>query len=284
MQALINERRNARTAGERCRLSKSIQKNMRKELRRWHGEEAQQILEEFKGLDRLDGIFKTPFTRTTTHEQVDPNVFANLLKQVYASDLPPLQIDRTMTREIPNFTFAELLNGLRRMSNGRSTDDFGILVEMIKDSSDMFKQKLVDVYNHILRSGDIDESWHTILFTMLPKSGDLQDPSNWRPIAILPILYKIFSRLLYHRLKTFLDPEQSDEQYGFQKDKRIEDVFCVLENVIGKCIEFEVPLWMVSLDMRKAFDRIEFTPLFEALRSQHVPEGYIALLAVLYKN
>ena len=91
---------------------------------------------------------------------------------------------------------------------------------------------------------------------MLPKSGDLKDPSNWRPIAILPILYKIFSRLLYHRLKVFLDPEQSDDQYGFQKDKRIEDVFCVLENVIGKSIEFQIPLWMVSIDMRKAFDRI----------------------------
>ena len=54
----------------------------------------------------------------------------------------------------------------------------------------------------------------------------------------------------------FLDPEQSDDQYGFQKDKRIEDVFCVLENVIGKSIEFQIPLWMVSIDMRKAFDRI----------------------------
>ena len=41
---------------------------------------------------------------------------------------------------------------------------------------------------------------------------------------------------------------------------------------------------MVSLDMRKAFDRIQFMPLFEALRSQHVPEEYIALLVLLYNN
>ena len=58
----------------------------------------------------------------------------------------------------------------------------------------------------------------------------------------------------------------------------------MLENVIGKSIEFAIPLWMVSLDMRKAFDRIEFIPLFDALRQQHVPESYIALLAVLYSN
>ena len=100
----------------------------------------------------------------------------------------------------------------------------------------------------------------------------------------MPIFHKIFSRLLYHRLRLFLEPEQSDDQYGFRRNKRIEDVFCVLENVIGKSIEIGVPLWMVSFDMRKAFDRIEFVPLFHALREQGVPESYIALLTSLYKN
>ena len=68
----------------------------------------------------------------------------------HASDLPPLQINHTLIREIPPFSFPELLYGLRRMSNGRSSDSFGIMVEMIKDSSNMFKQKLLDVYNRIL--------------------------------------------------------------------------------------------------------------------------------------
>ena len=89
---------------------------------------------------------------------------------------------------------------------------------------------------------------------------------------------------MYHRLKAFLEHEQSDDQYGFQRNKRIEDVFCVLENVIGKSIEFEIPLWMASLDMRKAFDRIEFVPIFNVLREQGVPESYIALLTSLYTN
>ena len=121
-------------------------------------------------------------------------------------------------------------------------------------------------------------------FSMLPISGDLSDVSNWRPIAILSIFYKVFSRIVYHRLKHCLDQEQSEDQYGFRPNRRIEDVFVVLENVIGKSIEYNLPLWMVSLDMRKAFDRIEFGPLFDALRSQCDPEPYIALLMVLYEE
>ena len=41
---------------------------------------------------------------------------------------------------------------------------------------------------------------------------------------------------------------------------------------------------MVSIDLRKAFDRILHNPLFDALRVQSVPEGYIQLLAALYSN
>ena len=43
-------------------------------------------------------------------------------------------------------------------------------------------------------------------------------------------------------------------------------------------------LWMVSIDLRKAFERILHHPLFDALRVQCVPEGYIQLLAALYSN
>ena len=40
---------------------------------------------------------------------------------------------------------------------------------------------------------------------------------------------------------------------------------------------------MVSIDLRKAFDRI-LHPLFDVLRVQCVLEGYIQLLAALYNN
>ena len=72
-----------------------------------------------------------------------------------------------------------------------------------------------------------------------------------------------------------LEKEQSDDQFGFRIDRRIDDVFSILENVISKSNEWNLPFWMVSIDLRKAFDRILHHPLFDALRVQSVPEGYI---------
>ena len=95
------------------------------------------------------------------------------------------------------------------MANSRGMDSNGIVVEMVQDTSDKFKRKLFDVYvfHYILSTGVVQVDWHTTLFSMLPNNGNLDDPANWRPIAILPIFYKIFSRLLYHRLRPFLEPE-----------------------------------------------------------------------------
>ena len=39
---------------------------------------------------------------------------------------------------------------------------------------------------------------------------------------------------------------------------------------------------MASLDLRKAFDRIEYTSLFTALREQGIDDDYLALLASVY--
>ena len=80
-----------------------------------------------------------------------------------------MQIDHDTIRNIPHFTFPELVDGLRCMSNGRGKDSNGIVVEMVKDASDKFKRKLLHVFYYILSTGSIQDDWHTTLFSMLPK-------------------------------------------------------------------------------------------------------------------
>ena len=159
-----------------------------------------------------------------------------------------------------------------------------MVVEMVKHGSPILHQQILDSFNLILSTGIIPRNWHVTIFSMLPKTGNLQCVSNWRPIAILPILYKVFAKMLYYRLSPILDCQQADAQFGFRRKKRIDDVFVILENMIGKTDEWNVPLWMISLDLRKAFDRIQFGPLFDALREQEVPEAYVQLLSALYKD
>ena len=58
----------------------------------------------------------------------------------------------------------------------------------------------------------------------------------------------------------------------------------VLESVCSKSLEWNFPVWFASLDLKKAFDRIEYSSLFGALQSQGVSRPYFKLLAALYCN
>ena len=136
----------------------------------------------------------------------------------------------------------------------------------------------------MIDSGSTNDSWRSSLFCMLPKSGDLTLPENYRPIAILQAFYKIFSRMLYGRLMPLLDSHQCHDQFGFRPGVRLDDALVVLETMISKTREWNMPLWVASLDLKKAFDKITFSSIFAALRAQSISEYMIALLLDLYAN
>ena len=79
-----------------------------------------------------------------------------------------------------------------------------------------------------------------------------------------------------------MDRHQSHDQYGFRPGIRLEDALVVVEGMISKCNEHHLPIWLASLDLKKAFDRITHKVIFEALRNQGVAEDTIALLVDLY--
>ena len=54
-----------------------------------------------------------------------------------------------------------------------------------------------------------------------------------------------------------------------------------LLTVCGKGVEWNSDIWFANLDLTNAFDRVEHTQLFPALREQHVPQPHIALLRAI---
>ena len=85
-------------------------------------------------------------------------------------------------------------HALRKMPNRKCADQVGLVMEVFKHGSEGLLQALLGLFNSMLHSGEFDPAWKETLFIMLPKAGDLSMAGNWRPIAILQITYKIFSR------------------------------------------------------------------------------------------
>lgn len=56
------------------------------------------------------------------------------------------------------------------------------------------------------------------------------------------------------------------------------------EAIIGCALEFNCPVWFMSIDLKKAFDTVDHEALFQSLGYHGIDPAYICLLRVLYKN
>ena len=57
------------------------------------------------------------------------------------------------------------------------------------------------------------------------KKGDLRDCNNWRGVTLLPIISKIFHRMLLERIKKGIDKKLKKEQASFRSNGNTTDLY-----------------------------------------------------------
>jgi hypothetical protein len=255
------------------------------------------ILSNFKGLRSISEI-KTMKKRTLVTHMVDKeghvhtdrasiaDIFADFYEELYASkysdEVGAASNDNNHTA-IPPFTRAELDEQLRSLKNGRAKDSSSIIAEMLKQGGETLTSVLLSLYNQIITPGTSPPAiWKQSIVMVLHKSGGTELPQNYRPITIIPLLYKLFAKLLHHRLYHILDKRQC--QAGFRKGMSTSHHLSAITFVQEKAYEWQQNIWFAAIDFKKAFDMIEHDSLWDALMKQGVPNVYVELLQQLYKG
>eukprot|EP00959_Pyramimonas_sp_CCMP1952_P059607 1245039-Pyramimonas_sp.AAC.1 len=76
------------------------------------------------------------------------------------------------------------------------------------------------------------------------------------PKSIIPVMAKLFSTVPYNRIRGQLENKLEEEQCGFGKERGCDDVVHALRMIVGKSAEWGEELWLATLDVEKAFDRV----------------------------
>jgi len=125
-------------------------------------------------------------------------------------------------------------------------------------------------------------TWKTAKLSVIFKNGDTENPKNYRPITIIPVLAKLFSTILYQRIQHQIEECLTEEQYGFRKGRGCSDAVHIVRTVIEKSAEWGEELWIAALDVEKAFDRVHHSSLFNALLDGGIDPAVTASLRRLY--
>ena len=98
--------------------------------------------------------------------------------------------------EVPGVEPSEVRKQLRQMAKNKSADGSGLVVEMLQEAGDGVISLVADIFNDVLLRNYTPEGWRRTRIKVLLKKGDARILDNYRPISILPILYKLFTRVL----------------------------------------------------------------------------------------
>ncbi|TYZ61896.1 hypothetical protein PybrP1_006472 [[Pythium] brassicae (nom. inval.)] len=149
----------------------------------------------------------------------------------------------------------------------------GLSNDLFKDVGEVLAQPLSYTFTAIVEGADFLDEFNEGLVIRLRKKGDLPDPFDYRPIAILPTSYKIFASVLAQRLQKHLGTLIGTTQQGFVRRRHIERsvimmlaILATAESTKGVSLKDSPALGL--LDFRKAYDTLDRGFLFMTCRGE----------------
>ncbi|KAK6760491.1 hypothetical protein RB195_021816 [Necator americanus] len=130
----------------------------------------------------------------------------------------------------------------------------------------------------------IPDQWKTSRTVLIHKKGDREDLRNYRPICLLSVLYKVFTKIILTRIFRTLDEARPQEQAGFRQGFSCLDHIRTVSRVIEVCHEYRLSLDLTFVDYEKAFDSVETNAILSALVDQGVDASYMRTLANCYER
>ncbi len=122
------------------------------------------------------------------------------------------------------FSFQEILvdftlKQLHLLNSRKSTSLDNINSCLLKDSAEVVARPLTGIMNASLTTGEPPNIWKKSKFTRVYKAENPPNPSNYRPISILPVCMKIFERAVHIQHNSYLKRigVLCKEQSGFRE-------------------------------------------------------------------
>ena len=120
----------------------------------------------------------------------------------------------------------------------------------------MLKSPLTQLFNTSVEDKHFPSDLKYANIAPLYKKDDNTDKSNYRPISILPSISKIFERLMFKQITTYVSNLLSPYLCGFRKGCNAQLVLLRLKNKMNKWLDKKECVGLFMMDLSKAFDCI----------------------------
>ena len=196
----------------------------------------------------------------------------------------PIETMPPFSNELSGITITgdKVRSGIKSMAN-RSAGPDGLDVRFLKACLEEVVEPLATHFTTALRNG-LPGLFRRGRTTLIAKSTDSADPADYRPITVLPVLTRLLHLIVATALDLWLTQHNkiSVTQAGFRRGRTTLEHAANLLTLAGLQQAMNRELYMVFLDIMKAFDSISHAQLLRVLREKlGLPPAWVEVIRLL---
>ena len=214
--------------------------------------------------------------------------FVNYFRTIFRSsstnnDRPSL--DTTLPQDTNDFTYSipdkheiwEILKGIKKNA---SPGPDGFNVGFYLSAWSWIGDDVTNLVRNFYTTGIVPPHLNDTQIALIPKKLASHLPSDFRPISLCNVVYKIIAKSLANRLKGHLPDYIHPSQQAFIEGRRISNNIIVAQEIAHS---FSLASWksldfILKIDLAKAFDRIEWHFIVSALARKGLHGHFIKLV------
>ena len=166
----------------------------------------------FKKFEDVLCRLHSPAGLATVHPPLDE--FTDMPSNLFAGSA--VEPERPEVLEDELFTLQELQQAIRALKSNKAANDCGLAAELLHHARQPLLQNLLGLFNHVFTTGDVPSAWRKTFFRILARFPKAKMAGDYRAIASLRLLYKVFAYIRLHRMEPLLETEQPEERLGFK--------------------------------------------------------------------
>lgn len=221
------------------------------------------------------------------------NLFAEHLANVFkpfpanTSENSLQFIDKVDEVDIPIVTLKEIKSMCRnQLSNKKSPGYDLITAQVMKEMPSKAFIKLQFIINACLKTQYVPHHWKIAEVIVIPKQGKPPtEVTSYRPISLIPIMAKVFEKLLLKRLSKVIEERNliPNHQFGFRNKHSTIDQVHRITDAVEKALEEKQVCSAIFLDVAQAFDKVWHEGLEYKLQ-RDLPRQYYEILKSYISN
>ena len=186
--------------------------------------------------------------------------------------------------EVFKITAEVVKEAVSHLKKNKTDPIFRSTSDCLSNAPPIFFEHLAIVFRSWLIHGHATEL--LLISTLVPiikdKMGNLCSSDNYRSIAISSLILKIFDWVLIGLCgdKLFFD----ELQFGYQEHCSTNMCTWMAVETIDHFTRNGSDVFVCVMDMKKAFDTVQHSVLFQKLLERGIPRTYIRLMMVMYSN